>query len=626
MTLLIRESARVQNARSFYRDIYNENDFFYLFASRAQSWDDDTTPETPRDSQFYQAGYRNDMLFVKRIQAADAVQLAPRYDWTTGTVYDQYDDEYADNHPAYSGATNLADARFFVITDDFNVYKCLNNGGNAQSTQKPNSTGTEAFELSDGYTWKFMFQVSSADRTKFLTTSYIPVRKVAGAGNPAFDVNGEIDSIAVDTTTGIVASVSNIGAADSNRVAGTYSDVVSTSGGGGVGAKFTITIDGVGAATVDTITTGGSGYTAGDTITVANSLLGSGAGAADLTFDVATVTTASGGSGYTSVPTVVIQGDGTGATATATVSGGVVTGIDITAEGRGYSFALIQISGGGGSGATATATLGSTETPTLQQAVEATAVSGTIDRIVVTNGGLDYIEGDAVVNIEGDGTGAVASATINSAGTITAVNVTSPGSGYTFATITITQTVGLGTGVSLRPIISPYEGHGGNPPRELFAKNVGCTVSFISDDADMIIGNEYRQIGLIKNIHDYDENDLYTASIGTPCHVVTTSEPGQFNLDDILVSDTSGKFRVIQKLDVDGDGTTETIYLQEILDGISSASIFENTTTGITGITINSETEPEVSNHSGEILYIDNRRPITRDENQIETIKVIFNF
>ena len=111
-----------------------------------------------------------------------------------------------------------------------------------------------------------------------------------------------------------------------------------------------------------------------------------------------------------------------------------------------------------------------------------------------------------------------------------------------------------------------------------------------------------------------------------PCHVVTTSTPGQFNLDDILVSDTDGKFRVIQKLDVDGDGTTETIYLQEILDGISSASIFENTTTGITGITINSEIEPEISNHSGEILYIDNRRPITRDENQIETIKVIFNF
>ena len=96
MSLLIRQAARVQLARSFYRDIFNENDFFYMFASRAIPWTDDNTPDTPRDSQFYQADYRHNMMFVKRVQAADAVQLIPRYDWTTGTIYDQYDDEYAD--------------------------------------------------------------------------------------------------------------------------------------------------------------------------------------------------------------------------------------------------------------------------------------------------------------------------------------------------------------------------------------------------------------------------------------------------------------------------------------------------------------------------------------------------
>src|SRR5210317_2180379 len=125
MALLLRTAARVENARSFYRDIYNENDFFYLFASKALPWTDDTTPETPRDSQFYQAQYRHDMLFVKRVQASDAVLLAARYDWATGTVYDQYDDEYAPGHPAFSGATNLSDARFYVVTDEFNVYKCI---------------------------------------------------------------------------------------------------------------------------------------------------------------------------------------------------------------------------------------------------------------------------------------------------------------------------------------------------------------------------------------------------------------------------------------------------------------------------------------------------------------------
>lgn len=529
MSLLLRQAARVENARSFFRDIHNENDFFYMFASRATSWDDDTSPDTPRDSQYYQTTYRHEMLFVKRINASDAVQLSKRYDWETGTVYDEYDDEYATGHPAASGATNLADAKFYVMTDEFNVYKCLNNGGNTnQSTVKPTSTGTDTFELEDGYTWKFMFQVGAADRTKFLSTDYIPVRKTSGQGNPAFDVNGELDSITVTA----------------------------------------------------------------------------------------------GGSGYTSAPTVIIEGDGTGAVATATLTGDAVSSVTITNAGRGYSFAFIKFTGGAGSGATATASLGSTETPSLQSAVESAAVSGTLDRVEITNGGIDYVNGDVTLVISGDGTDAAASATVNSAGTITGVEVTNPGQNYTFMDITLTQSVGAGTGAVLRAVTAPYSGHGGNPPRELFAKNVGITVSFTSDDNDIITGNEFRQVGIIKNIHNYAETASYTANIGTPCHVVTANAANfaKFNLDDILTTDDGGSFLVIQKI------STDTIYLLEKLPGIGAGSTFTNVTTGDTGINITAVTNPEISNHSGEILYIDNRRPITRDANQVETLKVVFNF
>lgn len=529
MSLLLRQAARVENARSFFRDIHNENDFFFMFASRAVPWTDDTSPDLPRDSQFYQTTYRHDMLFIKRINASDAVQLSKRYDWVSGTVYDEYDDEYADNHPAASGATNLADANFYVMTDEFNVYKCLNNGGNTNpSTIKPTSTGTDTFSLDDGYTWKFLFQIGAADRTKFLSTDFIPVRKTSGQGNPAFDVNGEVDSITVTA----------------------------------------------------------------------------------------------GGSGYTSAPTVVIEGDGTGAVATATLTAGAVTSITITNAGRGYSFAFIKLTGGGGTGATATANLGSTETPSLQSAVEAAAISGTLDRIEITNGGVDYVEGDVTIRVSGDGSGASASANVNSAGTITSVNVTNPGSGYTFVELSITQSIGTGTGAVLRPVVSPFSGHGGNPPRELFAKNVGITVSFTSDDNDIITGNEFRQVGIIKNIHNYAETASYTANIGTPCHIVTASSSNfdKFNLDDIVTTDDDGKFTVIQKIG------TDTIYLQEKLPGISSSSVITNATTGDTGINITAVTDPEISNHSGEILYIDNRRPITRDENQVETLKVVVKF
>ena len=530
MPLLVRRTGRQQLARSFYRDIYNENDFYYMFVSRAYPWADDNDPEIPRDSQFYLQQYKHDMLFVKRVEAADSVLLTKRYDWETNTVYDQYDDEYATDHPAFSGATNLADAKYYVLTNDFNVYKCLDNNNNSPSTIKPTSTGTDTFELDDGYVWKFMFQIGSADRTKFLSQSYIPVRKVAGSGQPEFDVNGEVASISV--------------------------------------------------------TAGGSGYT---------------------------------------TATVIIQGDGTGATATANIVGGAIDSITVDTAGRGYTFAFVTINGDG-TLATAEAELGTTETPTLQQAVESTAISGTVDRIVITEGGQDYINNDVVVVITGDGAGATASATVNAAGSITSIAMTSPGSGYTFAHVGLEQATGSGTGAVLRPVISPYEGHGGNPPKELFATNVGITATFTSTDADIIIGNEFRQIGLIKNIQNFAETDIYTDTIGTPCHVVTVSNPEDYALDDIITVDSGGRFRVIQKIDSNNDGTVDTVYLQEVYPGISVSSSLNNLNSGVTGMSINSLVNPEISTHTGDVMYIDNRKPITRDADQVETVKIILNF
>ena len=120
----------------------------------------------------------------------------------------------------------------------------------------------------------------------------------------------------------------------------------------------------------------------------------------------------------------------------------------------------------------------------------------------------------------------------------------------------------------------------------------------------------------------------FTDSIGTPCHVVTISSGNvsKFNLDDTVTTDDGGQFTVIQNIDTNNDGVKDTVYLLQKFPGISASSTFTNVTTGDTGMTINSLATPEISNHSGEILYIDNRRPITRDENQVETLKVVFNF
>ena len=56
-----------------------------------------------------------DTIAAKRVQSSDITNGVRRLDWATGTVYDMYD---------HTDAT-LSDKNFYVITDEYNIYKCL---------------------------------------------------------------------------------------------------------------------------------------------------------------------------------------------------------------------------------------------------------------------------------------------------------------------------------------------------------------------------------------------------------------------------------------------------------------------------------------------------------------------
>ena len=88
MALVLRRLGRVELARSFLRDIRNNNDYFHFAVGRTTSWDDDTVPESPIDSDSYVSKFRRSMMFTQRIDSADICMLARRVDWAQGTVYD----------------------------------------------------------------------------------------------------------------------------------------------------------------------------------------------------------------------------------------------------------------------------------------------------------------------------------------------------------------------------------------------------------------------------------------------------------------------------------------------------------------------------------------------------------
>ena len=65
---------------------------------------------------------------------------------------------------AASGAASLQTSTFYVVTDAFNIYKCLDNSNGAVSTFDPSTIGTPtqqgSFETADGYKWRYITSIS----------------------------------------------------------------------------------------------------------------------------------------------------------------------------------------------------------------------------------------------------------------------------------------------------------------------------------------------------------------------------------------------------------------------------------------------------------------------------------
>jgi Bacteriophage T4, Gp8 len=245
MPAIVSSKFRIHNAQQFleaFSETSNSIMYFYLGGPSAfTSPSSDSSPPTPTNStaNVEYLPWR-DMLAVKRVTSSDVSLSVPRYDWTSGTVYTAYDE--AD--------TNLVESdNFYVVTDNYDVYKCLFNNSGAASTTKPTGTSTSKFTTADGYVWKYLYTITTAEALKFLTNDYIPVKTLdSDDGSNQWDVQ----AAAVD---GAIEIVKVTAGGSSYATAPTV-----TITGDGTGATANATIAG-NAVTAVTITNVGSGYT-----------------------------------------------------------------------------------------------------------------------------------------------------------------------------------------------------------------------------------------------------------------------------------------------------------------------------------------------------------------------------
>ena len=311
--------------------------------------------------------------------------------------------------------------------------------------------------------------------------------------------------------------------------------------------------------------------------------------------------------------------------------------------------------------------------------VSGAATDGAIDSLIVT-GGSGYTNGTYYAAVYGDGTsqgtssGAIVRITVSggviqpfglTAGTDTTVHAA--GSGYTFGTVNLASgytfsdaalssasAIG-GSGGSISVVIGPKGGHGFNAVQELGGHYVMLGTSLTGAEGDDITtGNDFRKIGLVVDPNTYGTSSVASITTARMTYALKlTSQSGTFDVDEKISQASTGAIGKV----VEWDSTNSILYYSQErfgdygTNGTTGAYVAFSGANAVTGATSSATgtpdtsadaavtlaggntitftdgyANPELDADSGNIIYLENRKPISRSDDQIEDIKVIVEF
>ena len=291
------------------------------------------------------------------------------------------------------------------------------------------------------------------------------------------------------------------------------------------------------------------------------------------------------------------------------------------------------------------------------------AVDGAVHIAVIKDGGANMpTSGTVYVGVDGDGTGAIVKITTSAGGAISSVEMQAAGTGYTYGNVRLVNgNVYTDTGLSnaatiaanatgaVEVIMSPEGGHGADLAAEFFAKRVMTNVrlTYAEGSGDFPVDNDFRRIGIIQDPYNYGTTTVATASTLRGTAAVKLTGSGDYTIDEEITQTVSGgtaKGRVVS-----WDSTNGILkYFQspDLHTHNGKVLAFDHASNNVTGATSSTarpidgnqdtaladisftdgKANPEIAPNSGDIVYIENRRQITRAADQIEDIKLVIEF
>ena len=283
-----------------------------------------------------------------------------------------------------------------------------------------------------------------------------------------------------------------------------------------------------------------------------------------------------------------------------------------------------------------------TDSTVANNATDNAGKLSTVVPLVVTAGGSDYNPAvDAAATVKGDGTEATITANgiTFSANAVANVSFNTAGSGYTtIDTISVTQS-GSSNTATVRALIPPYPNHGHDPVKELGCVSVMLTTELAyaepHSNSSMTVVNEYRRVMLLQDPllangsvangtfyqQTYDCSLTSNTATFEPDDVVTvtnTTYTVTGTVVDVIKNSESPQESVVRITNVHDGGRTAAGYVAFAnTDTITSDSV---------SAVLGTVREPELKFYSGNILYIDQRVPVTRSDAQVEEVRLVFGF
>lgn len=530
--------------------------------------------------------YRN-MLCAKHITKSDTAPVITYTEWESGAIYDQYD--HTDEQ--------LQTKNWYVVVKrgtNRDVFICLSNNNGRFSTIAPSYHDTlpqEAggYETSDGYRWKYMYTVSQDNYLKFATPRYLPVIPNTEVSGNA--VSGAINFVKVnyggsqyDSYHSGTIAVSRVGGSDF-----AYTIPNSASSNNDFYASCAITItSGPGVGQIREITD----YDGiSRTITISKK------------FD----TTPTTSSTYEITPLVVLVGDGTGFAGRALVNASAsnsVYKVEIIENGVNYTWASAQVTGNTG---------GTTNFASITPIIDPYAGHGAFQAKELMASGLcistKFSSADAAGKVldvnEFRNIGLIKNAAfanveltaVNTEGFIVGDILTQRDTGIQGTITNVTQTV-----IRVTDVVGYF-----NSTSNVYTATAESDVTAVTGQQTYVDQTIKLSVSGVSGVYTADERVDQTTSLSSSANGII------YNANIVSGSGT------LRLTNVYG---TFTENAEDELGG--SNTITGNTSTATS--TLVTTTPGDLIIGSGDVLYIDNKSPVSKTQGQTETVKIILEF